>query len=362
MSITIPNIPKPDVAVMKRRTLVKYLCVSALGVATAGCLQQGPTTEKANESIPAEQQTLTVYSGRGESLIGPLIEKFKKDTGINAEVRYGKTAELAATILEEGDNSPADLFFAQDAGALGSLSSEGRLLKLPDNLLNRVEPRFRSRTGTWIGITGRARTVDYNMKLVEKAALPESIWGFVDPRWNGGKIGWAPTNGSFQAFITALRVLEGEEKAREWLLGIIANEPQAYPKNTPIIAALGRGEIHVGFVNNYYLHRFQAEDPGFPVAHHYTKGDAGSMINIAGLGIVDSAPDPELAGRFISYLLDEGAQTYFSTTTYEYPLVEGIRVLGPQKPRSEIMTPDIDLSDLDDLRGTLKLLQDVGAL
>jgi iron(III) transport system substrate-binding protein len=347
---------------MKRRTFMKYVGTAALSVTALGCLGKGPAVEKAGEGLAAKTEKLTIYSGRGENLVGPIIERLQEDTGIDAEVRYGKTAELAATILEEGKNSPADLFFAQDAGALGALSKEGRLLKISDSLLGKVEPRFRSPKGEWVGVTGRARTVDYNVKLVDKKELPESIWGFTEPRWGGGKIGWAPTNGSFQAFVTAFRVLEGEDRAREWLQGIIANEPQVYPKNTPIVAALGRGEIHVGFVNNYYLHRFQAEDPGFPVAHHYTKADAGSMINIAGLGIVDTAKNLELAERFIGYMLNEDAQVYYATNTYEYPLIAGVSVMGPQKPLLEIVTPNIDLSDLDDLKGTLKLLQDVEAL
>jgi iron(III) transport system substrate-binding protein len=338
---------------MNRRTFVKYTGATALSLVGIGCLG-------GDKEVRVER--LTVYSGRGEDLVSPLFEKFQESTGIKLEVRYGKTAELAATILEEGENSPADLFFAQDAGALGALSKEGRLIRISDSVLQNVEPRFRSPRGEWIGTTGRARTVDYNIKLVEKEELPDSIWGFTDPKWGEGKIGWAPTNGSFQAFVTAFRVLEGDDRAREWLEGIIANEPQVYPKNTPIIDALGRGEIHVGFVNNYYLHRFQAEDPGFPVAHHYTSGDAGSMINIAGLGILDTAKDNRLAEKLIGYMLSEDAQLYYATETYEYPLVPGIEVLGPQKSLSEITTPDLDLSDLDDLKGTLALLQEVGAL
>jgi iron(III) transport system substrate-binding protein len=338
---------------MNRRTFVKYAGATALSLAGIGCLG-------GDENIRIKE--LTIYSGRGEDLVSPLFERFQEDTGIELKVRYGKTAELAATILEEGSNSPADLFFAQDAGALGALSKEGRLIRISDTLLQNVESRFRSPKGEWIGITGRARTVDYNIKLVEKEELPDSIWGFTDPKWGDGKIGWAPTNGSFQSFVTAFRVLEGDDRAREWLEGIMANEPQVYPKNTPIIDALGRGEIHVGFVNNYYLHRFQAEDPGFPVAHHYTKGDAGSMINIAGLGILGTAKDKGLAERLIEYMLSEDAQLYYSTETYEYPLAQGIKVVGPQKPLSEITTPDLDLSNLDDLKGTLDMLQEVGAL
>jgi iron(III) transport system substrate-binding protein len=338
---------------MDRRTFVKYAGATAFSLAGLGCLGSEPAS-KINK--------LTIYSGRGEDLVNPLFDRFQENTGIELEVRYGGTAELAATILEEGTNSPADLFFAQDAGALGALSNERRLTTITDSLMQKVEPRFRSPLGEWIGITGRARTVDYNIKLVEKEELPDSIWGFTDPKWGNGKIGWAPTNGSFQSFVTAFRVLEGEDKAREWLEAIIANEPQDYPKNTPIVEALGRGEILVGFVNNYYLHRFQSVDPGFPVAHHYTTGDAGSMINIAGLGILDTAKDTALAERLIDYMLSEEAQLYYTTETYEYPLVSGINVIGPQKPLSEITTPELDLSDLNDLKGTLDLLQKVGAL
>ena len=344
---------------MDRRAFAKYVGAAALGATATGL---GFIALSSPTPAPKEVGELTIYSGRGESLIESLIERLQNETGINLKVRYGNTAELAATILEEGQNSPADLYFAQDAGALGTLSKEGRLLKISSSLLENVEPRFRSPKNEWVGITGRARTVDYNTKLVGGDELPDSIWGFTDPKWGGGKIGWAPTNGSFQSFITAFRVLEGENKAKEWLVGIIANEPQVYPKNSPIVAALGRGEIYVGFVNNYYLHRFQSEDTAFPVAHHYTKNDAGSMINIAGLGIVDTTNNRELAELFIEHMLNEDAQRYFATETYEYPLSAGINAIGPQKSLSDINTPDIDLSDLDDLKGTTSLLQDVGAL
>lgn len=340
-----------------RRQFLKYAGAAAVGAAATGLGVAAWTYLPATVS-----GELTVYSGRGEDLIGPLIERFRTDTGIGVQVKYGGTSEMAATILEEGSNSPADLYFAQDAGALGALANEARLRPIPVSLLERVEPRFRSRNGDWVGITGRARTVDYNVNLVVPSELPTSIWGFTDSRWAQGRLGWAPTNGSFQAFVTAFRVLEGETAARDWLEGIVANEPQVYPKNTPIVAALGAGAIHAGFVNNYYLHRFQAENPAFPVAHHYTEGDAGSMINVAGLAIVDTVSRVGVAEKFIEYMLDDDAQRYFSSETYEYPLSAGAKVLGPQRPVSEIHTPDIDLNDLWDLQGTLDLLQEVGAL
>ncbi|MEP0825980.1 MAG: iron ABC transporter substrate-binding protein [Nitrososphaera sp.] len=314
------------------------------------------------ESAQATTKTLTIYSGRSENLVQPIIDRFSEETGINVEVRYGDTAAMALAIIEEGQNSPADVFFAQDAGALGALSKEGRLVTISDSLLERVDPIYRSQSGDWVGVTGRARVVDYNTQLVNRSELPDSIWGFTDPKWKG-KIGWSPPNGSFQSFITAMRVLEGEERTRQWLQGIIANDPVSFPGNSQIVEAIGRGEISVGFVNNYYLHRFQNADPAFPVAHHYTKNDAGSMVNIAGLGIIDTAEDRALAEQFIDYMLSSDAQLYFATETYEYPLLNGTKVLGPQLPLNEIDTPDdLNLADIDDLEGTLNLLRELGIL
>lgn len=308
------------------------------------------------------EKELVVYSGRDKKLVGELIKQFEQETGAEVKVRYGDTAEMAAALLEEGNNSPADVFFAQDAGALGALEKAGRSSKLPEQLLNKVDARYRSSDGEWVGITGRVRTVDYNTNLVKLADLPNSIFSFTDPKWKG-KIGWAPTNGSFQGFVTALRVSQGEEKAKQWLEGIKANNPQVYPKNTAIVEALSRGEIAVGFVNHYYLEKFKQENPNAPVAHHFTN-DVGSLVNVAGVAILNSAKHPQIAQQFVDFLLGNEAQKYFATKTYEYPLVTGTLVAGNIKALDQIQpnSKTIDLSNLNDLDATLKLLQDTGVL
>ncbi len=307
--------------------------------------------------------SLVIYSGRSENLVGPLIEMFEQETGIETQVRYGETAEMAATIMEEGPNSPADIFFAQDAGALGALSSAGRLQVLDDDLLEAVPAAFRSAKGDWVGASGRARVVVYNTNEVQESELPQDIWGFTDPAWKG-KLGWAPTNGSFQAFVTALRLLEGEDRAREWLEAMMANGIKEYPNNTAIVEAVGKGEIAAGFVNHYYLLQFKSEQgDAFPAANHFlAAGDAGAMVNVAGAGILATSKQPEVAEQFIAFLLGEKAQTYFATTTNEYPLRPGIATNPVLKPLAEIQSPSLDLNRLDDLQTTLALLQDVGAL
>jgi len=306
---------------------------------------------------------LVVYSGRNEELVGPIIERFEEESGIDVEVRYGDTAELAATILEEGQNSPADVFFSQDAGALGALTNEGILSPLPEDALSQVEERFKDPNGEWVGVSGRARVVAYNTEALSEEELPSSILDFTDPEWNG-RIGWAPTNGSFQAFVTALRVIEGEDVAREWLEGVQANDPRRYDNNLAILEGVVSGEIEVGFVNHYYLFQLQEESGGdVPAANYYFQnGDPGSLVNVAGIGILNTADNTPEAQEFLEFMLSEEAQQYFADETFEYSLIEGVPINEELVPLSEIETPNADLGNLDDLQGTLDLLRETFVL
>jgi iron(III) transport system substrate-binding protein len=311
----------------------------------------------------APPPSITIYSGRLEELVGPLIERFRTETGIAAEVRYGDTAELASLLLEEGAASPADVYFAQDAGALGAVADAGLLGDLPGELLDRVPARFRSPDGKWVGVSGRARVIVYDTRELSPEQLPTSIHAFTDPQWSG-RIGWAPTNGSFQAFVTAMRVLEGDDAARTWLEGIVANAPRRYEGNTQVVQAVADGEIDVGFVNHYYLLRFlQEQGETFPVRNHYLAGsDPGALVNVAGVGVLASNSTNPSARRFIEFLLSSESQAYFAEQTFEYPLVAGVEGPAGQPTLEQLQTPNIDLSDLSDLQGTLALLNETGVL
>lgn len=312
----------------------------------------------------AQDSVLTVYSGRTESLIAPILTQFTEETGIEVRVLYGDTAGVANQILEEGANSPADVYIAQDAGALGALAKAGRLAELPAEVMALVEnPAFKSPDNLWIGLSGRARVLVYNTELIEQLGLelPESILELTDEAWRG-QVGWAPTNGSFQSNITAMRKLLGDEATRAWLEGMIANDVQVYEGNTPIVQAVINGEIAAGLVNHYYIYRFLVEDPDIPAAlHYFPGGDPGALVNVAGAGIVDTTDQPEEAAALIAFLLGETAQTYFATQTYEYPLAAGVEPNEELKPLADIEVPEIDLTDLDDLAGTLMLIEDSGA-
>ena len=307
---------------------------------------------------------LVVYSGRSESLVGPIITQFEDATEIDVGVRYGSTAEVAATLLEEGANSPADVFFAQDPGGMGAVAEAGMLAPLPDEILNEVDSRFRSPDGLWVGISGRARVIVYNIDNISPDEdLPDDIWDFIDPQWNG-RIGWAPTNGSFQTMVTGMRNSWGEERTREWLEGIQANNPLWYAKNSPIVAGVAAGEVDVGFVNHYYVYRFLAEEGDDFTARNYflPGGGAGSLVMVAGAGRIASGANEENALKFLDFLLSTVAQQYFAASTYEYPLVDGVNTQPGLTPLSELNAIDIHLGDLADLQGTVALLLEVGVL
>jgi iron(III) transport system substrate-binding protein len=278
-------------------------------------------------------------------------------------VRYADSAELAATIAEEGENSPADVFFAQDPGSLGALEEEDLLAELPDELLDRVPERFRDPDGRWTGTSGRVRVIAYNTEALSEAAVPDSVFDLTDPKWKG-KIGFPPTNASFQAFVTAMRLSAGEERTREWLRGFAANDPRTYEKNTPVVEAVAAGEIELGLVNHYYLYLVKEEQPDASVANHFLEpGDPGALVSVAGAGIIDRTDDEDLAQDFVEYLLSDEGQRFYTEEAEEaeYPLVEGIEPKQGLPPLETLDGPDVQLDAFGpELEKTLELIREVG--
>jgi len=341
-----------------RRTSVLLGVVTVLALVSMSCGGDGDGTDSADDG-----GTLTVYSGREEEFVGSLFEQFEADTGIEVDVRYGDSAELAATLVEEGEASPADVFFSQDAGSLGAVAEAGQLAEIDAEVLDRVEERFRSADGLWVGTSGRGRVAVYNTDVVDASDLPPSILEFADPRW-AGRIGLPPTNSSFQAHVAAMMLTIGEESTRDWLEGLMANEVRFYEDNGAATRAVASGEIEVGLVNHYYKFEVEAEDGTLPIANHYFEpGDPGSFVNTAGVGILASTEHADAATTFVDYVTGEEGQTWVSTETWEYPVAPGYepsvdilainRFVGPES--------QVDLSDLGPaLPGALRLLADVG--
>lgn len=300
---------------------------------------------------------LVVYSGRSEELVQPLIDQFRDESGIEVEVRYAGSTDLAATLLQEGEATEADVFYAQDPASLGSVAP--LMSTLDDEILDQVEPRFADADGRWVGTSGRVRVFVYNTGT--DLPLPETIDDVTDPAW-AGQIGVAPTNGSFLAFVSAMILERGEDETLAWLEDLAALEPVTFEGNSPIVAATDDGEIQGGLVNHYYLLRLRAEGEGENAENLFIPaGDVGSLVMPAGAGIVDGTDKPEAAREFVEFLLSTDAQEYFATETFEFPVIEGVELGQGMPDLSEIDTPDIDLSALADvLDDATRLVSEAG--
>ena len=294
-------------------------------------------------SCGGEEDVITVYSGRTSNLIGPLLEEFARSTGIDIEVRYGQSADLALLIHQEGDRSPADVFISQSPGAVGFLAGEGRLRPIGEKVLSLVPEGFRSAGGLWVGISGRVRVIVYNRDLVDSAELPASVFELTEERFRG-RVAVAPANGSFQDFVTAMRETHGDEATLAWLEGLVTNDARTYANNTSIVQAVGRGDIPMGLVNHYYNFRSKAEDPAVASENYYFPDrDIGSLLIVTAIGVVSTTDDPDLADRLVEYMLSEPAQRFYSEKTFEYPLTAGVAPSGlPPLAGIEVATYDFD--------------------
>lgn len=345
------------------------LTLGACGVSEPTAPEQETPAPAETEQIEAPVElvsdgTVVLYSGREESLVGPLIKQFTEQTGIEVVVRYAGTSELAAQLLEEGQRSPAGVFLSQDAGALGALSKEGLFVTLPEDITTRVEGAFSSTDGTWVGVTGRARVVVYDSEVVTEDQLPSNIDELVGPEWSG-KLAIAPGNASFQSFVTAYRVLRGEGAADQWVSGLNTNDPQSFDKNSAILEAVNEGIHPVGLINHYYWYRLAAERgvDNMRAQLHFTEaGDPGSIVNVTGAGVLASQAADADAYELVQFLVSDEAQQYFVDFTYEYPLVPGIEAPEGLPLLSDLVVDNLDLSDLSTLLETQSLLQRYGLI
>ncbi len=346
----------------RRRIVTRIATIAVAAFVAVGCGSDTDDSSDGSASAKADPKgSLVVYSGREKELVEPLYERFEKESGIDLDVRYADSAALAAQIQEEGDRSPADVFYAQDAGAIGAI--EPLLAQLPEELVADVPEQFRDADRRWTGVTGRVRTLVYNTDEVKDADLPSSVFDVLDPAWKS-QIGVAPTNASFIAFVTAMRLELGDDRTKAFLEGLVANDAKIYEKNGPIVDAVAKGEVKAGLVNHYYLWEQLAKNPKLPIANHFFKAnDIGNLVNASAVGILTSSENRDEAEELVKFLLTEGQEFIVNDAPErEYPLSVTTDVAGNERYKelpalASIKAPSVDLSDLRaELEATTKLI------
>ena len=350
---------------LDRRTRRLLALVPALALVAAGCGgddDDDATADDGDDTASEDGGSITLYSGRDEELVQPLIDEFTTETGIEVEVRYGDSAEMGAQLLEEGEETPADVFYSQEVGAVGVLAKADLLAPLPDEVVDRAQERFQpDDDNLWVGVTGRSRVIVYNPTLVD--TVPEGVLDLTDEEYRG-QVAWVPGNASFQAFITGFRASQGDEAAEEWLTAMQANDARAYEDNSGTLEAVNNGDIAIGLINHYYWARSLPELGDDMVAELVfpTGDDPGGLVNATAAAITAGAADDEDALALVEYLVSDEGQEHFVTETYEYPVVEGIANPEGVPPLDELEGPDLDLTDLESLEESQALLTELGLL
>jgi iron(III) transport system substrate-binding protein len=317
------------------------------------------------EDLPDLSGQLNIYLGGGEGglyqdLLSLLAERYPD---FEPEFQLAHRAQLASTIAEEqsAGGGFADVFWAVDAGSLAFVASEGYTQTLPDDLVSPVLEEYRP-DNQWVGVAGRARAVPYDSARYSESDIPDSVQDFPDAQPLQGSMGWAPTYGSFQSFVTAMRLLRGDGETRDWINRMQEAGVQEYPNEFVISNACADGELAAGFANHYYALRVKAARPNASIDLAFTEGDAGALINVSGAEILQGTDKVDLAENFIAHLLTVEAQEFFTTRAFAYPMIPGVPPVGDLPRIDQLNPPDLDLQRLDDVEGTIQLLRETGAL
>lgn len=359
-----------------RPTKLSSLAVITIATALAG-----------QAAAQSEANAITVYSGRSAALVAPIVKAFEQATGATVKVRYATDAALLAALQEEGARSPADLLWANTAGALVTAGERGLLRKLPADLL-RKPAQFSPASGLWVPLSARFRVLAYNPARVTAAALPKSVLDLPKLTKYAGRIGWTPAYSSFQDFVTALRTVYGDARARQWLLDMKKLRPKAYGSNSSMLQDVAGAELDLALTNHYYVERLvagapegeqedESEEQGSEEetgvaggarpnvrSHFFANGDVGNLELVTGAGVLRTSRRAANAERFLAYLLTPAAQAKVASTIREYPVLNGVTLPKGLIPSAEALarSPKIDLGRLKDLEGTLRMLRETGIL
>ena len=352
---------------MTKRYLGLVLAIALLGAACGGTDQPDSIDGVAADIFggtctPLDGRQVTIYSGRSENLIEPVLDAFECETGIETDVRYGSASELALLLDEEGSRTPADVFLSNSPGPIGFLEQRGLLGTVNDEALGLVDDQYQSSEGSWVGFSGRKRVAVYNVDAISEADLPDSIFELTQPEWRD-RVALPGTNGSFQDWFTVFRDQEGDDVATQWLNDMVANGAQYFPNNRSIVEAAGRGEIDIGLVNHYYNFQEAAAigEEHRALNHDLGADDIGSLLIITAATVTDASERPGEANALIEYMLSEPVQRYYTEETFEYPLAAGVEPASILPPLDASGTATIDFDSLGGgLEDTLDIVEASG--
>ncbi|HST55431.1 MAG TPA: extracellular solute-binding protein [Solirubrobacteraceae bacterium] len=364
---------------MRFRRVASIGLAAIAGLALAACGSSGKSTTSAHTSTattstsntatsgtssPKPSGTITLYNGQHEQTTALLVAAFEKQTGVKVKVRSDGEDVLGSQIVQEGANSPADVFYTENTPVLEHLQQQSLLAPLPASTLAAVPSQYSSPQKDWIGASARASALVYNTKLISPAALPSSMLALAGPQWKD-KLGISPGETDFQPLVSAVTKLDGSAKATAWLRGLKANS-KIYPDNEALVAQVNNGQSAVGLINHYYWYRLRDEVGTAKIhsaLHYFAPNDPGNLLNVAGAAVLKTSANPTAAQAFVEFLVSKAGQDVIaSSESYEYPLGSGVLTKKPLRPFDQLHPAPVSLTDLGDGSAPLQLEQQLGLL
>jgi iron(III) transport system substrate-binding protein len=353
---------KPSIAAVT--ALAATVVLAACGGSSGSSADTAPVSSNATAPASLAGQSITLYNGQHEQTTSLLVSAFEKRTGVKVKVRSNDEVELGNQIVQEGSNSPADVFYTENTPVLEHLREEGLLAQIDPSTLAAIPARYNSAQGNWVGVSARVSVLVYNTGKISPASLPSSIMELSQPQWKG-KLGIAPSETDFQPLITAITKLKGAAAAEKWLAGVKANG-KIYPDNETVVTQVNNGQSTVGLINHYYWYRLRDEvgQSGLHSAlHYYAPGDPGDLLNVSGATVLKSSSHQAAAQALVAFLVSkEGQEVIAHSHSYEYPLRPGVSPASSLRPFDQLHPAPIDLAELGDGSAPLELEQKLGLL
>ncbi len=319
----------------------------------------------AHPAAAAGPTVLTLYSAQHHQMVDLLTQTFTKQTGIQVRVHSGEAPEIANQIAQEGTQSPADVYFTENSPELTLLDEKGLLAKVDPSTLAQVPAKYSAADGSWVGVLARENVLAFNPSMIQESQLPASLLDLAKPEWKG-KVAIAPSDADFLPLVEAVVVLKGKPAALEWLKGLKQNA-QIFDDDEGVVAAVDRGAVATGIINNYYWARLRTEEGPQKMhsqIHHFANGDVGALVNVSGAAVLRSSKHPEAAQRFLAFLVGKPVQQMLgqSDIDFEYPLANGVAPNPLLKPFDQLQPPQISMAQLGDDQEAAQLLRQAGLI